>query len=51
MVHTGGSRGIGLEIAKACAEFGSDVALLDVLEPHENISQMKSQGVRVGFYK
>jgi len=51
MVLTGGSRGIGLEIAKVCAELGSDVALLDVLEPQETISQMESQGGRVRFYK
>jgi hypothetical protein len=38
-------------LAKVCAELGSDVALLDVLEPQEDVVELERQGVRIGFYK
>lgn len=39
-VITGGARGIGLAIAEAAAEAGSDVAILDVLEkPQKNLGK------------
>lgn len=52
-VITGGARGIGLALAFAVAEAGSDVAILDILnEPHEHFWLLqKSYGVKVHLYK
>ncbi|KAK9427099.1 hypothetical protein V1505DRAFT_381331 [Lipomyces doorenjongii] len=52
-VITGGARGIGLALAFAVAEVGSDVAILDILdEPHEHFELLqKDYGVKVKFYK
>lgn len=40
-IFQGGSRGIGLALAKTVAALGSDVALLDVEEPEESIDQLE----------
>jgi predicted Rossmann-fold nucleotide-binding protein len=48
-VITGGARGIGLALAGAAAEAGSDVAILDVLDqPQRDLSQL---GVKAKYYK
>lgn len=51
-VITGGARGIGLAFAFACAEAGSDVAVLDCLAtPHEHFARLeKDYGVKVKLY-
>ncbi|OQE12658.1 hypothetical protein PENVUL_c001G04688 [Penicillium vulpinum] len=41
-VVTGGSRGIGLALAKTAAALGSDVAILDVHEPETSVSQLET---------
>ena len=38
-------------MAKACAGLGSDVAILDVMEPQEDLSQFENYGVRAQYYK
>lgn len=52
-VITGGARGIGLSFAVACAEAGSDVAVLDRLgTPHEHFTKLENDyGVRVKLYQ
>ncbi|OAG11151.1 short chain dehydrogenase [Paraphaeosphaeria sporulosa] len=48
-VITGGGRGIGLAIAEAAAEAGSNIAVLDVLDkPHKSISKL---GVKGKYYR
>ncbi|KAL5416906.1 hypothetical protein PMIN06_008527 [Paraphaeosphaeria minitans] len=48
-VITGGGRGIGLAIAEAAAEAGSNIAVLDVLDkPHKRISEL---GVKGKYYR
>jgi NADPH-dependent 2,4-dienoyl-CoA reductase/sulfur reductase-like enzyme len=48
-VITGGARGIGLALAEAAAEAGSDVAILDVLDqPERDLLQL---GVRAKYYR
>lgn len=49
----GGGRGIGLSLARAAAELGSDVAVLDILEkPHDELFSIANDfGVRVKYYK
>ncbi|GKZ52070.1 hypothetical protein AbraIFM66951_010573, partial [Aspergillus brasiliensis] len=48
---TGGSRGIGLELAKITAALGSHVAILDVTEPEVSIQQLeKDYGSRFTFH-
>ncbi|OJD29685.1 sorbose reductase sou1 [Diplodia corticola] len=51
-VITGGARGIGLALGFACAEAGSDVAILDRLaSPHEHFNKLVSDyGVKVKLY-
>jgi hypothetical protein len=51
-VITGGARGIGLAWAFACAEAGSDIAILDRLEePHEHFSKLTTDfDVKVKLY-
>ncbi|KAJ0108814.1 sorbose reductase sou1 [Diaporthe amygdali] len=51
-VITGGARGIGLAWAFACAEAGSDVAVLDRLDqPHEHFSKLVNNfGVKIKLY-
>ncbi|KAJ6092305.1 hypothetical protein N7467_004274 [Penicillium canescens] len=51
-VITGGSRGIGLSIAKAAGALGSDVAILDVQEPDISLAQLeKEYGSRFVFHR
>lgn len=52
-VITGGARGIGLALAFAVAEAGSDVAILDILdEPHKHFALLqRGYGVKAKFYK
>lgn len=48
----GGSRGIGLELAKTAAALGSDIAILDVQEPEESLAQLeKDHGPRFIFHR
>lgn len=51
-VITGGARGIGLAWAFACAEAGSNIAILDRLDqPHEHFSKLKTDfDVKVKLY-
>lgn len=49
---SGGARGIGLAIAKAVAELGSDVALFDMIEPQESLAGLTERyGRRFQFYR
>lgn len=52
-VITGGARGIGLALAFAVAEVGSNVAILDILEqPHEHFHVLqKDYGIKAKLYK
>lgn len=49
----GGGRGIGLSLARAAAELGSDVAVLDILEkPHNDLLNIANDfGVRIEYYR
>lgn len=48
-VITGGARGIGLAIAEAAAELGSNIAVLDILEePAKDISKF---GAKAKYYR
>lgn len=51
-VITGGARGIGLAWAFACAEAGSDIAILDRLDqPHDHFSKLLTDfKVKVKLY-
>ena len=43
-VITGGARGIGLALTRACVEAGGNVAVLDALpEPHEDFADLKKE--------
>ncbi|KAL2834566.1 hypothetical protein BJY01DRAFT_239143 [Aspergillus pseudoustus] len=51
-VITGGARGIGLTLAETVAGLGSDVVILDVLQPEREISELeKTYGKRFGYYR
>lgn len=52
-VITGGARGIGLALAFAVAEAGSNVAILDISDqPHEHFHLLQNgYGVKVKLYK
>ncbi|KAJ5360466.1 hypothetical protein N7517_009657 [Penicillium concentricum] len=51
-IITGGSRGIGLALAKTAAALGSDVAILDVQEPETSVSQLEREyGSRFIFHR
>ncbi|OJI99493.1 hypothetical protein ASPVEDRAFT_38902 [Aspergillus versicolor CBS 583.65] len=50
-VVTGAARGIGLGLARGAAELGSDVAILDILEPSEDFKSWEGLGVRVKYYR
>lgn len=48
----GGSRGIGLTLAKTAAALGSDIAILDVQKPEESLAQLeKDHGPRFIFHR
>lgn len=48
-VITGGARGIGLALAEAAAEAGSNLAILDVLDkPQRDLSEL---GVKAEYYR
>lgn len=48
----GGSRGIGFHIGECIASLGGDIALLDLMEPQEDLKLIESiYGTRVRFYK
>jgi NAD(P)-dependent dehydrogenase (short-subunit alcohol dehydrogenase family) len=48
----GGGRGIGLALAYAVAQAGSNVAVLDCLpEPHDDFAQLRDFGAKVEYYK
>lgn len=42
-ILVGGSRGIGLALVEAMAGLGSDVAILDIMEPQVDIEKLQSQ--------
>lgn len=48
-VVTGGARGIGASIAKAFAEVGADVAILDIIDGSETVDAIRKLG-RDSFY-
>jgi NAD(P)-dependent dehydrogenase (short-subunit alcohol dehydrogenase family) len=53
-VITGGTSPIGSATARVFADYGADVALLDVKEPAETealVADMKGRGVRCAYYK
>ncbi|OJD19675.1 hypothetical protein AJ78_00407 [Emergomyces pasteurianus Ep9510] len=45
-VITGGTRGIGLALAEATAGLGSDVAILDIMEPQVDINKLQKRMYR-----
>jgi sorbose reductase len=48
----GGGRGIGLALAFAVAQAGSNVAVIDALpEPHEDFSELKNLDIKAKYYK
>jgi hypothetical protein len=53
-VITGGGRGIGLALTRACVEAGGNVAVLDALpEPHEDFADVKNDftASKIEYYK
>lgn len=53
-VITGGGRGIGLALTRACVEAGGNVAVLDALpEPHEDFADLKKEftASKIEYYK
>jgi NAD(P)-dependent dehydrogenase (short-subunit alcohol dehydrogenase family) len=51
-VITGGARGIGLTLAETVAGLGSDVVILDVLQPERELSELeKTYGKRIRYYR
>jgi sorbose reductase len=51
-VFLGGGRGIGLALAYAVAQAGSNVAVLDSLtEPHADFTQLKEFGVKAEYFR
>jgi sorbose reductase len=54
IVITGGGRGIGLALTRACVEAGGSVAVLDALsEPHEDFAGLKKDfgDDKIEYYK
>jgi len=54
IVITGGGRGIGLSLTRACVEAGGSVAVLDALpEPHQDFFDLKKDfsKVKIEYYK
>ncbi|KAL2826263.1 hypothetical protein BDW59DRAFT_161100 [Aspergillus cavernicola] len=51
-VVTGGARGIGLTLAETVAGLGSDVVILDVLQPERELADLeKRYGTRFRYYR
>jgi len=53
-VITGGGRGIGLALTRACVEAGGNVAVLDALaEQHEDFADLKKEftASKIEYYK
>lgn len=54
IVISGGGRGIGLALTRACVEAGGDVAVLDALsEPHRDFAFLKKdfRHAKIEYYK
>jgi sorbose reductase len=52
IICPGGGRGIGLALAHAVAQAGSNVAVLDSLpKPHEDFAYLRDFGVKVEYYR
>ncbi|KAJ5378270.1 uncharacterized protein N7496_005679 [Penicillium cataractarum] len=50
-VVTGGSRGIGLDLAESTADLGSDVVLMDIREPQTDLKELATKyKTRFKFY-
>lgn len=47
----GGGRGIGLSLAKDLSGLGTNLALMDLLEPTEELDALRKQGVNVKYYQ
>ncbi|EXJ85256.1 hypothetical protein A1O3_05931 [Capronia epimyces CBS 606.96] len=51
-VITGGARGLGLAIARGCAELGANIAVLDLLEQTAEVAELeRGTGVKVQYYR
>lgn len=50
-IVTGGSRGIGKEIALKLASRGANIAVLDMAENTDTLNEIKEKGVNAVFYK
>lgn len=51
-VVTGGARGLGLAFSEALAEYGADISVFDIGEPHPDFQQISEKyGVRTSFFK
>jgi len=49
-IVTGGAQGLGLAFSEALAEYGADVAVIDIGKPHTDFLQIsKKYGVRTSF--
>ncbi|OAX85047.1 hypothetical protein ACJ72_00577 [Emergomyces africanus] len=52
LITVGGTRGIGLALAEATAGLGSEVAILDIMEPQVDINKLQSQyRTRIKYFK
>ncbi|KAI1621362.1 dehydrogenase with different specificitie [Exophiala viscosa] len=51
-VITGGGRGLGLAIARGCAELGANIAVLDVLEHSDDVTKLEEgTGIKTKYYR
>jgi len=47
----GGGRGLGLAIARGCAELGANIAVLDVLEDSDEVAKLEEgTGIKTKYY-